>query len=397
MARILGIKLNAVTLPEALEKSREFLADSRPHYIVTPNPEILLTAWDDEELFHILNKADLSLADGFGLKIAGLLDSQSIKRLTGADLAPALLGLAQNQRIKTAILNWAGGLSKAEEIRATLVEKYPGLPILVLDTGRESLDEAAAKRLADFAPRLLFVTFGCPYQEKFIFHHLHTWPSLRLGIGVGGAFDFLTEKAKRAGAAWQYLGLEWLWRLLKQPKRYKRIYNATFVFLGRFLRARFINHFSYRPNVACLLYKRTEGGLKVLLVERSDEPGHWQLPQGGTEGEDLATAGRRELAEETGALRIIPRGTFKNLHRYAFQEEIGDFEDRRIFKDNYKGQKQGLFVAEFVGEDSDLRINFWDHRAWRWVALEDFVSAVHPIRQKAARIFLEKFQSLNIV
>lgn len=429
MANVLGINLSELAPEMVFEKIKGFLSGGGQHYLVTPNPEIILVAHRDEELFYILNKADLSLADGFGLKLAGWLAGAKIPRLTGADLTGDLLDLARAKKIKIAVLNWRGGLSEGTEIKSALTAKYPDLNFLILDASRsQPLASELINRINNFAPLILFNTFGSPYQEKIIYHNLAKWPSVKLALGVGGAFDFITGRAVRAPKFLRVIGLEWLWRLLtptkgggRKFKRWKRIYKATLVFIGKLLRAR-INHFFYRPNVACLLYKKDGDRIKILIVEREDESGHWQLPQGGTNNESLEKAGARETREELNTNKFITKATFKNVHRYLFppvSEQgslrlsnrfkydnkgqrrglyVSEFypEPMRAYLYNYKGQKQGLYIAKFTGTDQDIKVNFWDHRAWKWVKEYEFVTKVHPIRQESAKIFLEKFKSLNL-
>jgi len=416
MANILGINLGELAPADNLAQALGFLKDGGQHYVVTPNPEIILASHQDEELFYILNKADLALADGFGLKVAGWLFGEKVYRQTGADLTVQLLATAEKEKVKVAVLNWRDGLSTATEIEAAAKRQHPALSIMVLDADREApLPAAISDRLNIFAPAILFNTFGCPYQEKSIYHDLAKWPSVRLALAVGGTFDYLTGKAVRAPRIWRAIGLEWLWRLFRQPRRFGRIYRATIVFLKKVIMARFINPHLYRPNVACLLYKNENGAKKVLIVERQDEKNHWQLPQGGTDGEALAAAGVRELKEETGAVSIIPKGIFKNVNRYEFVDfgtahrgeepqviagkmrgEGRKYLENRIYKFDYKGQKQSLYVAEFTGPESEIKINFWDHSAWKWVPLADLVTAVYPSRQASTQLFLEKFKSLNL-
>jgi len=397
MANVLGINLSALPASAAKKRATEFLNSPTQHYIVTPNPEMILKSHEDEELFYILNKADLSIADGFGLKIAGWLAGLDIPRLAGADLTLYLLSLAQARQIKIVVLNWRGGLSTRTDIRKALENKYPGLVCLVIDSSRSHpLAAEIIQRINDFKPLILFNTFGSPYQEKIIYHNLKKMPSVRLALGIGGAFDFITSKVKRAPKILRRIGLEWLWRLIKQPKRWKRIYNATFVFTGKLLRAR-LNHFFYRPCVACFLYKNENGHNKILIVEREDEPGHWQIPQGGTDGESLEVAGARELREELNTDKFITKAIFRDTYSYLFPP-ISDQRTlslSRRFKYDYKGQRQGLYIAEFKGNDHDIKVNFWDHRAWRWVDESDFVANTYPVRQESARIFLDKFRSLN--
>ena len=237
MPEILGIKLSNLKSEKALEKIIAFLESGGNHLVVTPNPEIILTAQTDQEFFNILNAADLSLADGFGLKIAALLNGQRLTRVTGSDLTLKILELALKRRERVLILNWERGLSNNLEIQNILLEKYPGLRVLVLDCPRsDSLALEINTKIKDFNPSILFSALGSPEQEKIIYRHLSDWPSVRVAIGVGGSFDFLTGKIKRAPLTFRRLGLEWLWRLIQQPTRLKRIYRATFVFMFKVIK-----------------------------------------------------------------------------------------------------------------------------------------------------------------
>ncbi|HZJ41228.1 MAG TPA: WecB/TagA/CpsF family glycosyltransferase [Candidatus Saccharimonadales bacterium] len=236
MPNILGINLSGGDEELALKKVQEFLNSDSLHYAVTPNPEIILLSQLDSEFAEILNKADLSLADGFGLKIAGFITKQKITRITGADLSLKILALAEKQTKKVAIINWEKGLSSGVEIKQALQKKYPQLRCLVIDVPRAvNLESDKQDILNNFAPKIVFTTLGFPYQEKIIFNNLNNWPSVRLAIGVGGTFDFITKKAQRAPKVMRKAGLEWLWRLGKQPRRLGRIYRATFIFMSKIL------------------------------------------------------------------------------------------------------------------------------------------------------------------
>ncbi|QQG52822.1 MAG: WecB/TagA/CpsF family glycosyltransferase [Candidatus Falkowbacteria bacterium] len=236
MPDILGINLSAENEKSALKKVEEFLNGSSFHYAVTPNPEIILRAQIDTDFWQILNRADLSLADGFGLKIAGWLSKQKITRITGSDFSLKILKLAAEKNKKVVIINWEKGLSSREEIKAALNKKYPELNFLVINAPRAvNLEPEEQKMLTDFAPEIVFTALGFPYQEKIIFNNKNNWPSVRFAIGVGGTFDFISGRAKRAPKIMRAAGLEWLWRLGKQPKRLGRIYRATFVFMTKIL------------------------------------------------------------------------------------------------------------------------------------------------------------------
>lgn len=410
---ILGIKLNVFTKKQALIEIEKLLDSEGQHYLVTPNPEIILTAIEhDEEFFYILNKADLSLPDGVGLKIAAWFMGVNLSRITGSDLIKDILELAEKQERKVAILNWQGGLSSAQDIKQTLTNKYPELQAIVVDIDKQTIISGQKLLLVkQFQPEIIFCTLGAPLQEKFIFHNLKNLPSVKIGIGIGGAFDFLTNKIKRAPKIFRAIGLEWLWRLamllLKYVfqkkrteyfmlRRIERIYNAVIVFPIKFFIWRFVLPFLYRPNVVCLLYKKEDGKYKILIIKRVTKKNHWQLPQGGIDGQALAIAGNRELIEELNINnnQFKPIAIFPKLHAYEFDKKISEFGVSVKDVLGYKGQKQGLFIAEFLGQDEDIKINFWEHSAWRWVDSADLVNQVHPLRRPGAKIFLEKFKEI---
>ena len=403
---LLGINLSTLNSQQIYQQIENFLIDNKQHYIVTVNPEFILTAQADEEFFYLLNQADLAIVDGAGLKIAGWLVDKNLTRITGADLVEQLLILAQRSGKKVAIAVWSQGLSSPEEIEHSLKQKYPKLNFFVQSVEREAGQEI--NQLQSLAAEILFVNLGAPWQEKFIYHNLAKLPTVKLAVGVGGSFDYLTGKIQRAPKFLRILGLEWLWRLAKQPWRWERIYRAVIVFSYKFFIWRYVQPLLYRPNVVCLLYKKEsrrattndahlpaqegvnnkEAIYKILITERLDEPGHWQLPQGGTDDQNLIRAGQRELSEEISTDKFRALATFKNLWKYKWDKNIKITKRRN----GYRGQKQGLFIAEFLGQDSDIKVNFWEHRGWKWVEQEKLVEAVHAVRKQATKIFLEKFE-----
>ncbi|MGP8320886.1 MAG: WecB/TagA/CpsF family glycosyltransferase [Methanosarcinaceae archaeon] len=393
---ILGINIANISKKQILNKIENFLIDGKQHYIVTPNPELILNAIKDEEFFYILNKADLAIPDGIGLKFAGWFLGYNLKRYTGADLTLNILLKKikiKNSELKIGVINWSNGLSKKKDIQNVL-EKYKIKKYFIENIDKQNKKIQNITNLQKFKPDILFITTGAPYQEKFINYNLSNIPSVKIAIGVGGAFDFLTNKIKRAPKILRMLGLEWLWRLLKQPKRIKRIYNAVIKFTWKFFKWRFILPFLYRDNVACLLYKIENNKQKILLVERQDEHGHWQLPQGGTDNQDIKTAGMRELKEEIGNNKFKYITSFKNLWKYKFSKKTGKHKINR--HSGHKGQKQNLYIAKFLGNDNDIKINYWDHSNWKWVQTDKLINEISEIRKESMKIFLNKFNNIDM-
>lgn len=384
MVNILGINISTLNREELFKKIIELTNDGQ-HYLVTPNPEIVLASHQDEEYFYLLNQADLAPADGFGLVIAGRLAGKKIPRITGSDLTPQLLNEAAEKDWPVSILNWCGGLSSAADIHKVLCEKWPKLKFQIIDLEKTVvLPEEILASLNNFSPKILFCSFGAPFQEKVIYHNLKKIPSVNLAIANGGSFDFLTKKAIRAPRIFRKIGLEWLWRVIKQPKRIKRIWRATAVFLWKIFLWRFINPHRYRPNVSCLMVRKNNNIWEALLVERAEPRGHWQIPQGGTDGESAEKAGLRELREETGVKNLLVRGVWKNAYKYRFfKSDYRGTNNNTPRHFDYRGQKQSFLVAEMANPNEEIKINFWDHADWRFVPLNQLVEEVHPVRKEA--------------
>ena len=399
--KILGIKADKINNQEALDKIKNFLSAEKPytlksklqqqHYIITLNSEIVLKAQKNEEYFHILNNADLSITDGIGLKLAGLATGNNIKRIPGADLTEKILQLAQNKKLKIAVLNWSKGLSEKEDIEKALIKKYHGLEFIIEDIERDFADFTETEsfiNLQKFKPAILFVALGAPYQEKFIYHNLKKLPSVKLAIGVGGSFDFISGKIKRAPLIFQKLGLEWLWRLIMQPQRWKRIYDAVIIFPCKFIKWKFINRFLYRKNVVAFIINNQN---QVLIVNRAGEDDYWGLPQGGVDsGENRDDAILREMKEETNVSNVNILGKFENVYKYEWTKE---HKKREVT--GYKGQRQSLYILKFNGKDSEIKLSPWELKDWKWVEINELISESDELREEAYGIFLEKFYSIK--
>ncbi len=385
--KILGVKIDKLTTKEVLEKIEEFLLSDKQYQIVTLNSEMILGAQKDEEYFYILNNADLSVVDGSGLKFAGLAIGNNLERTPGADLTKKILRIAQNKKLKVVVLNWSGGLSGKENIEKVLAKKYPELKFVVENIEKDFTDFTKTEnfaRLREFEPDILFITLGAPYQEKFIYYNLNKIPSAKLALGVGGSFDFISGKIKRAPLIFQKLGIEWLWRLIMQPWRWKRIYNAVIIFPCKFIKWRFINRFFYRKNVVGFIFNNKN---QVLLVNKAGESDYWGLPQGGVDnGESNNNAILREVKEETNISSVDILGKFENIYKYKWT--------RNCANTGYKGQKQTLYILKFNGKDSEIKLSPWELKGWKWVDIDRLISESNEIRKEAYEIFLEKFYSV---
>ncbi len=223
---ILGVKIDNLSRKEVLEKVESFLHEDKFHQIATVNPEFILKAEKDEEFKNILNQSDLNVADGIGIWFAFLRFGKWLKaRLAGADLAQEILGMANEKKLSVFLAINKNGLSSYEEIIRVLSQKYPDI-----EFSGANLDPLSFSSydMQNTKYEILFCNFGAPYQEKFI--NSVKDAKISVAMGVGGSFDFITGKVKRAPKIMRYFGLEWLWRLILQPNRWRRIWNAVIVF-----------------------------------------------------------------------------------------------------------------------------------------------------------------------
>lgn len=261
--KVLDIQFDVCTLSEALNRILDLLKNRRDEgakQIVTPNPEMLLEAQKNPEFKNILNKAWMSIPDGIGIlwassfqtnlrgrgKAMRLLkaffsllalifypkSARKIfpQRVSGVDLMSAICSESRENGLGIFLLGAAPGV--AEKTKHILEKKFPGIKITGTFAGSPSpTDETHIKNLIQTSkPDILFVAFGAPAQEIWIHKHLPELKSVKIAMGVGGAFDFLAGIKRRAPKLMRILGLEWFFRLIQEPSRIKRIWNAVIKF-----------------------------------------------------------------------------------------------------------------------------------------------------------------------
>ena len=232
---ILGVKIDNLGRSEILNRISGFLSENKFHQIATVNPEFILTAEKNPEFKKILNNCDLNIADGIGIWFAFLRFGKYLKsRIAGADLMLEILKLANDRGLNIFLACRRDGLSSFEEIRDAIHKIYPKLNIgganLSCHSERSEESQRSFANAQDDKndSKIVFVNFGAPHQEIFINSVKND--NIKLAMGVGGSFDFLTGKIKRAPKFLRCIGLEWLWRLLQEPKRFRRIFSAVIVF-----------------------------------------------------------------------------------------------------------------------------------------------------------------------
>ena len=225
---ILGVPIDAVTLSEASERIRVMITSGGQHHVLTPNPEMLVAARSNAAFRSVLQASSLNVPDGYGLILASrLLGCPLRERVSGIDLLTALC-----LRIDVPVFFLGAATGVAEQAAAALKAKNPALTVAGTYGGSplSSAEDDIVDRVNRSGANVLFVAYGAPKQDLWIARNLKRMPNILVAMGVGGSFDFLAGIRKRAPEFLRSFGLEWLWRLLQEPKRICRIFTATIVF-----------------------------------------------------------------------------------------------------------------------------------------------------------------------
>lgn len=224
---ILGVRFDNLTQQEAAQRGRQLLEEDKFHYVVTPNPEFLLAAEKDPEFRRVLNAADLVLPDGIGVVYsAKILGTPLKERVPGIEFAEAMLSALNDMGGRLYLLGAKPGV--AEEAGRRICARYPDLVLCGTHDGYFKDEQAILPEIAAAKPDLLFVCLGAPKQEKWMARWgRHT--GAKLAIGLGGCLDVFAGNVQRAPERWQKLGLEWAYRLKKEPKRIGRMAKLPLV------------------------------------------------------------------------------------------------------------------------------------------------------------------------
>lgn len=220
--KVLGYPVDVVDQPRALEVIESAWQRHRGLQIVTLNAEMVVAAQQDAELDRIIRHAHLIIPDGAGVVWAVKLNGQQISRVPGIELANAAIARAASTGRRVALLG--GKPDVLQRLLDLLPEQFPGLNIVASHHGYFTLDEEeeVVDHLTSDEPELVLVALGVPKQEYFIDRWQSHFPRA-VFIGVGGSFDVWTGQVKRAPVYMQKMNLEWLYRLISEPWRLKRM------------------------------------------------------------------------------------------------------------------------------------------------------------------------------
>lgn len=228
---ILGVRIHTLSYQQIKDLLVEQLrspSKSGSWLVVTPNPELVVYAQQDPEYKAILNQANLALPDGIGL--VWVSRGRIQQRITGVDVLPLILHEAEQLGLSVGIVYRTDGLATPDQITTGLHRQYPKLQLAFTDT--------------DFTivPDVIVVTIGYPEQEQWFHSRKQRYQQTRLVLAAGGAVDFLIGVQRRAPSWIQVFGVEWLWRLVHQPQRWRRIVTAVIIFPWLILRQLIVKH-----------------------------------------------------------------------------------------------------------------------------------------------------------
>lgn len=221
---ILSVPVHSVTMQETVVAVRHFMTEPRLHQIATVNPEFVMKAQEDDGFRQILQSAALCIPDGAGLLWAARRQGERLpERVAGSELVYHLAEAAAQAGWRLFLLGAGEGV--AEEAAGVLQTRYPGL--IIAGTWAGSPDPAGDAHITNLIneseANLLYVAYGAPKQDKWIARNKHRLQTVRVAMGVGGSLDFVSGRVLRAPGWVQKLNLEWLYRLVKEPWRWRRM------------------------------------------------------------------------------------------------------------------------------------------------------------------------------
>lgn len=218
---ILGVGVDDLTVDEAVEAAGALMDRGGFHYVVTPNPEFILSARKDETFQEVLNRADLSLPDGIGVVYAAKILGRPLKgRAPGADFAQALCSRMSRTGEQLFLLGAKPGV--AQQAAENLRKAHPGLLICGTHNGYFKEDGPVIEEIRAAKADVVFVCLGAPKQELWMAQNGPA-TGAKLAVGLGGCLDVFAGNVKRAPEGWQKAGLEWLYRLIQEPSRISRM------------------------------------------------------------------------------------------------------------------------------------------------------------------------------
>ena len=226
---ILGVEFDKLTAEESVARGEALLKEAKGAYVVTPNPELVFESRKNAAFSKALSEADIVLPDGIGVVYASkILGHKGFVRLPGIEFGSSMLQIAAREGYGVYLLGAKPGV--AEKAGENLKAQYPGLIISGAADGYFKPEDPVAERIKESGAKLVFVCLGFPKQELWIAQNRHK-TGAALHLALGGSLDVYAGNVKRAPEIWCKLGLEWFYRLIKEPQRIKRMWKLPYILI----------------------------------------------------------------------------------------------------------------------------------------------------------------------
>ena len=233
--KLLGYEIDTYDFSDAVANATELMLADKVSQVVTINPEMFETARNDSEFSEILNNAEMVIPDGIGVKIGLKIMGENVNRIAGIDFAREMIDVAAEKNLPIALIGAKPEI--VEKAVLNLKQELSDLNVAYYHDGYFNEWDEIMDELKNSSAKLVLVALGSPKQEKFIYEAKKRLDS-GLMIGVGGSFDVWSGVVERAPEIYQKLGLEWLYRTIKQPERFKRIFPTLPLFVLKVLKYR---------------------------------------------------------------------------------------------------------------------------------------------------------------
>ena len=234
--KYLGVDVSPLSYEGIINDLKARIDSGKQSTIIAVNPEKVMSAQRDPAVKELINASTYQIADGVGILLAAKIKGGGItSRVTGVDMMARLLQFAENDG--HSVYFYGAKEEVVTKAIANIQAQHPNIQVAGYTNGYEKDEAALVSRIHQSGAKVLFVALGSPKQELWIRRNLKSLPNVQVFQGVGGSFDVFSGTVKRAPAPFRKLGIEWLYRLLASPSRFKRQLNLP-VFLFKVLRSR---------------------------------------------------------------------------------------------------------------------------------------------------------------
>ncbi len=429
---VAGLNIDPLHKTELLDLIASRIKSGDKTFLTTLYSEFLYAGLRDREVMDLLNSANIAVVDGVGIVWAHhflkqpftaksfwglvmqawwqvvytgaaiLLKPKSLytdipEKIVGADLVWDLAAMAEKNNFTVYI--WGGFGLTPYQVEEILEQQFPNIKIVGASNAIVD-DINPLTEIERTQPDILLCAFGPFTQERWINKNLTTLP-IKFAVGLGGTFDYMTGKRRQPPRIIRSVGLEWLYRLITQPSRVRRIFHAFWGLILALVRHKVFNNLSLRRNAVAVVINKHD---KVLLCKRRPGPAknganpdtqlmeYWQFPQGGTNNnEELVDAAKRELQEETGIKSVETIGEAEHINSYTWNNAT-----RPLLTSNYhhRGQEQYTVFFKFIGNDDEIILDNRELVSYEWCSPEKVLDQIAPERLPHAHQVLSELEQI---